>query len=574
MIKIPVIHLSYDNKIPSGLNRDYWDGGMVRDLLENKWWDTGYEFVHSERVDGDEVLIIPADIDGAIIVLPARNQTEYIDRLNEDIAQLKWVILMVMGDEENSFPVEQIRHNNIKIWVMSPRPGRHEKYDKLGTGYPHHMHKYIPKRAPDKPLDFFFAGQITHPRRELCRQALEFILKHVVANELKGEAYYSEGFTQGLTHSEYFSKMLSAKSGVAPSGPQTPDSFRIFELLEAGCVPVADTFTDKDDFQDDYWAFFFDEFPPFLILRDYDSLLHWFTYAKDNYPALNNKVFAWWQGKKRKAALKIRDQIHELSGIAPEVTVDNQITVLIPTSYAQLHPSTGDIEITIDTVRGHLPDSPIFIMIDSLRPELESKKEVYEEYQRQLIWLCTHKYHNVLPIRYEEFSHQSGMTKKTLPMVETPYILYVEHDTPLTPDRPIEWDKLIATISEGDANVIRLNHEALILPDHEHLMIGEPELVGSLKARMRKTFQWSGRPHLASTAFYRDMLDRYFSEHPQSFIEDRVYGFLNQAYETEGTMGWNLWRVFVYTPEGESILRSYHLDSRQGENKFDEIQKF
>ncbi len=88
---------------------------------------------------------------------------------------------------------------------------------------------------------------------------------------------------------------------------------------------------------------------------------------------------------------------------------------------------------------------------------------------------------------------------------------------------------------------------------------------------MMRTAQWSQRPHLASTAFYRDMIDRYFNPQSRTMIEDVMHGIVHEAYQREGEMGWNLWRLWIYTPETDSlgIKRSYHLDGRGADPKYD-----
>lgn len=240
----------------------------------------------------------------------------------------------------------------------------------------------------------------------------------------------------------------------------------------------------------------------------------------------------------------------------------DDITILMPTSPIPSHPDTKFIEETIYSIRTHLPDSEIIIMIDGVREEQEYFKKNYQEYTRRLLWKCAHEWHSVTPLLFEEHTHQAGMTRKALQMVKTPYILFVEHDTPITPDREIPFTKLTNHILMGKANVIRLHHEALILEVHKYLMIGEQD------GAMWATYQWSQRPHLADTDFYKQMLEEYFPPLAKTMIEDLMYGKLENAYRDQGKAGWDKFRVYIYTPEGD-IKRSYHLDGREGEPKYE-----
>lgn len=554
--KVAVVWLNYTD----APTRGYWDQAMVEDLLDNHMSYTGYEFEHHNTL---------ANVDGAIIVMAARNQADKVDKLNRDIKKLKWVILFLTGDEEADFPVEKVKHDNIEIWVMSPRPGRHDKYHRIGSGYPPQIHKYVPEHAPHKDLDWYFAGQITHERREALAEKAEQMGIHT---DMNFEFKPSKGFTQGVKHNEYFKKLASAKVAPAPSGPETPDSFRLFEALECACVPIADGEAPKGEWPADFWNFLDGGEPPFPVLRHYDHLQGYIEDMLDEYPARNNRVFAWWQQYKFEMVHKLKSQIYKLTKANPRFEWQDKITILMPSSPAPIHPSTEHIEACIRDTRAQLPDAQIFILLDGVRPEQEHLRANYEEYQRKLLWLCNRKYKNVLPIRFEEFNHQSGMVRYMLPKIKTPLMLFVEHDAPLVPDHHIDWPGLVKTIESGQANVIRLHHESAVHPEHEHMMIGEAEEIDGVP--LRKTAQWSQRPHLANTAFYRDLMNRFFTDKSRAFIEHGLYGPCIETYRIEGVMGWNLWKLYMYYPpptkqHGANIQRSYDLNSRGAEPVFE-----
>lgn len=106
-----------------------------------------------------------------------------------------------------------------------------------------------------------------------------------------------------------------------------------------------------------------------------------------------------------------------------EKCLKDLVTVLVSTSPIKSHPDTSIIEKTVESIRKKLPENEIFIMIDGIRNEQEYLRENYQEYIRRLLWLCNHKWSNVLPIVFPEFRHQQGITKETIKMVNTPTIL-------------------------------------------------------------------------------------------------------------------------------------------------------
>lgn len=248
------------------------------------------------------------------------------------------------------------------------------------------------------------------------------------------------------------------------------------------------------------------------------------------------------------------------------MTALSPITVLVTCSPVRSHPDVSILEQAIASVRERLPDGEIILAFDGVRPEQEDRRADYEEHIRRVLWLADHVWGNTLPLINDGHLHQAVAAKRALEHVRTPLLLFVEQDTPLCGDVP--WADLAEVIVAGDANVIRMSHEASILEPHRYLMLDdEPQKVRGVP--MTRTLQWSQRPHLASVAWYRQMLERYFPVDEKTFIEDSVYGKLIAAHERDGEMGWlSGWRTWIYTPEGD-IKRSYHTDGRAGEDKFD-----
>ena len=54
----------------------------------------------------------------------------------------------------------------------------------------------------------------------------------------------------------------------------------------------------------------------------------------------------------------------------------------------------------------------------------------------------------------------------------------------------------------------------------------------------------------------------------------RVRRVLDQAYNVDGIAGWNQHRVHIYDPGNGNMKRSYHIDGRAGEAKYDDSQVF
>jgi hypothetical protein len=208
-----------------------------------------------------------------------------------------------MGDEEASFDVSQISHPHIHIWVQNPHLEPHDKYNRIGTGYPQNI------RATDgtpyhKDLDLFFSGQITHSKRVDMVQNLKEFDRH----NHKSLIIRTAGFTQGVAPDEYYRQMARAKVVPSPAGAVIPDSFRTFEAMELMAIPVADNLNSQGTVNN-YWDWLFSQEAPFPKIHHADE---WPTVVQatiDDYDELVQKQTVWWIKYKRDFAYKIREQL-------------------------------------------------------------------------------------------------------------------------------------------------------------------------------------------------------------------------------------------------------------------------
>lgn len=235
------------------------------------------------------------------------------------------------------------------------------------------------------------------------------------------------------------------------------------------------------------------------------------------------------------------------------------VTVLISSSPIPSHPDTAIIEETIASVRHHLPTTPIWLLQDGIRPEQEDRTDAYIEYLHRLAAHCLLHEQFITLMPFPEFLHQGLMFQRTLDLVKSPFVLGVEHDTPLL-ERPIDWRMLKEVLADADANHIRLHYDETIHPEHEHLMCGK------LNDNLIKTIQYHNRPFLTNTGWFRGLLRMAIRETSRCHVEDAAYTYI-------ACSDWSAHRCCVYDPNGDGTMmkRSGHTDGRSGENKFGEV---
>lgn len=549
------INVTWLNYRHDAIPRGYWDQGILEDLFDGQIWSVpeGYEFVHH---------LSPPSYGGSIVVVPARHNASLVERLNSDVSHLEWVLFILTGDEEGIFPVDRLSHPNMAVWLMTPQDKEYPWFVTkfIGTGYPNGLRQYVldvAKEGLPERENVFFSGQDTHARRHECIRAFKTAFKSLVEG--------TDGFTKGMVQTEYWDCMLAAKVAPCPGGPVSPDTFRVFEALETGAVPLIDNHSGQGPYPG-FWPRIFGDTSGMFFVDEWNRAHTDSREIISAWPKYNSRSLARWIKYKRDLAYDLRDEIERLSGEHGSDLFKDRVTVLMPSSVIKSHPSTHIIEETMDSLMNDpgLAGCEIILMLDGVRSQQRMRRHDYEKYLYNVVWLCHTKWKNVLPVIHDEHLHQGMMTRLALEEVKTDMILFVEQDTPICGEIP--WNGMSEWIKSGKANLIRLHHEARIHPEHKHLMVGAPQ--DQYGVRLTKTIQWSQRPHLASAEFYRWMTNLYFGKDSRTMIEDVMYSVLESHWKQSADRGWSKFRTWIYTPSMPDIKRSYHTDGREGESKY------
>jgi hypothetical protein len=275
-----------------------------------------------------------------------------------------------------------------------------------------------------------------------------------------------------------------------------------------------------------------------------------------------------WQQYKRATLARLHDDVEDLVGLRHFDGPWDHVTVVVFTSPVKSNPDLSMIKATIESLRIDLPGAEVLIAADGVRDEQAHLADNYAWFLHELAqW--ANRTHNVWLITHHEHLHQSGLLRSVLPQVKTEYLLFMEHDCPV--EGVIPFSECLETMSKHDLNVMRFSHEAHVLAEHDHLFL---DLHPDDPAPWRETLQYSARPHLARTDWYRSMVETYMGSKSRTFTEDLLYGIIQAGPVGDG-MGedgenrrtlWEWSRMALYHPPG-GIRRSTHLDGRQGEPK-------
>lgn len=267
-----------------------WDTALPRYILER------CGCVDLSSIDG------AASFEKIAIVIPGQHSTKDsdYDELNRIARMFELVIFYIVGDEEALFRSERLEHPNMKIWWGAPPFHPKQKADRVTIfGWPAGM---LVNKQAKRPLDYFFAGQNTHIRRQQCIAAAQKIPN--------GFTLGTQGFSQGISREQYYKIMGESKVVLCPSGPAMPDSFRFAEALESGCVPIVDNCTPDPTYPKGYWRFALGcDKLPFPVIDSWENLSLVAADCLHYYREIVLQCDAWWLDFKERLVEDMREDL-------------------------------------------------------------------------------------------------------------------------------------------------------------------------------------------------------------------------------------------------------------------------
>lgn len=221
--------------------RGNWDSGLLCSIFDAHP-DKFIQHNSKPNVYCNHAIVIVA---GCPEIIPLRNYLESIP-----------VGIVILTSEEDSFfDWKKAIPPHLKIWTQYYSPNKSEIKERLLLGPPSRLKDYkINKHLPKKYL-WSFVGQVQNPFRQACVDVLKTLpdgFIHVA------EMFGGVGDT-GMEYQEYLDIMCQSEFVICPAGSMCVDSFRLYEAMECGAIPITDVRAPRDHSDFNYWKEVFPE---------------------------------------------------------------------------------------------------------------------------------------------------------------------------------------------------------------------------------------------------------------------------------------------------------------------------
>lgn len=229
----------------------FWEVDWLRYLLGDVSDYIDIEFEQTKiRTDKNTVLIANHAV----------NYRPILERLRQNS---KRYVIVLTSDENLIEPCEWL-HDPACVGLLrnyfNPLQFTHPKIKTFGLGYKRDFQKYLKNTGVERDLIWSFAGTLHGERQKMLDTFAEL---------RPNETHSCSGFgaADALDTQDYVNMLQESRYALCPPGQDSMDSFRLYEALEAGCVPVALRSTERMNIQPSYWhAVFLGETDlPFII---------------------------------------------------------------------------------------------------------------------------------------------------------------------------------------------------------------------------------------------------------------------------------------------------------------------
>lgn len=220
--------------------RGNWDHGLLMEVFN----------YHPELFDqhNSKELIYP---DEAIVIVTGKPEVEplraWLDKLSSGL-------VILTSDEDSYFDWKAAIPKHLDLWTSYYSQNKSEIKERLLLGPPSRISEYKINK-PKKKYLWSFIGQMQNPFRDKCINLLKGLIesKGELSNGFLHRAPMFGGQVDGIEYQKYLDITAASKYVICPAGSMCVDSFRFYEAMECGAIPITDRRAPRDHPDFNYW---------------------------------------------------------------------------------------------------------------------------------------------------------------------------------------------------------------------------------------------------------------------------------------------------------------------------------
>ena len=170
----------------------------------------------------------------------------------------------------------------------------------------------ISLRSRDPWFHWCFVGAVHHQARHDAIVTFLSVKPYILS-------VYANGFnTPNLTIQQYKNTMILSKFALCPIGQGNLDTFRFYEALESGCVPIVLSRTEEQPYYPSYWHHLFSQSEklPFVMGDTWEEcykIMEELLKDPIKYYGLQSKMTQFWENQKQSWIQRIQSAVVNLT---------------------------------------------------------------------------------------------------------------------------------------------------------------------------------------------------------------------------------------------------------------------
>lgn len=182
----------------------------------------------------------------AVVILAGKPN---VIKVKHYLEKMKSGTVILMSEEDAFFDWKRCIPKRFNVWTQNWHQSTKEEIkERVLLGIPYRKGYKFNTHLPKKYL-WSFVGQIQNEFRRQCTDVLKTLPDGFI-KIVEGFGGVSDG---GIEYQEYLDIICQSKFVICPSGSMTVETFRVFEAMECGSIPITDRRCPRDPVDWDYW---------------------------------------------------------------------------------------------------------------------------------------------------------------------------------------------------------------------------------------------------------------------------------------------------------------------------------